>query len=172
MLDEIQTVRRTKPQSADTEAPAQEMSRKAPMKKKILRAAGMLLVLAVTAVAVYSSYELYIIKKPDYQQKMLEKQTADITNTVGRLIELPEGTPQIATVTDAATLKENQPFFDKAQNGDQVLVFQTEAILYRPSLNKIINVAPVTNNQAPSVGSGQQGAVAPDTAAPKTPAKK
>ena len=78
---------------------------------------------------------------------MLEKQTKDIINAVGKLIELPDGVPQIATVSDAETLKKSQPFFSKARNDDQLLIFQTEAILYRPSENKIINIGPINREQ-------------------------
>jgi hypothetical protein len=40
----------------------------------------------------------------------------------------------------------NQPFFQQAKNGDQLLVFTKEklAIIYDPKIHKIINVGPVT----------------------------
>lgn len=70
---------------------------------------------------------------------------------VGKLIALPtDETPTVATVTDASKIKD-QPFFANAQNGDKVLIYQkaAQAILYRPSTNKIIQVGAVNiNNQA------------------------
>lgn len=71
---------------------------------------------------------------------------------VGKLIELPaDEEPTIATVTDADRLRD-QPFFTNSQNGDRVLMFSQarKAFLYRPSTNKIIEVAPINigNNQA------------------------
>jgi len=117
--------------------------------------------IASLAYAGYSSYQLKKIKDPVFQQKLLDQQTKKITNAVGKLIQLPEGTPQIATVSDVETLKKAQPFFENAQNGDQVLVFTKEAILYRPSSNKIINVAPVNREQS-----------APQPKAPETDLKK
>jgi hypothetical protein len=62
---------------------------------------------------------------------------------VGKLIELPEGeTPTVATISDLEPLK-GQEFFSKAAIGDKVLIFDKakEAILYRPSDDKIISKA-------------------------------
>jgi len=74
---------------------------------------------------------------------------------VGNLIQLPAGqTPTIATVTDITKLKA-QVFFASSQNGDKLLIYTQakKAILYRPTTNKIINVAPLnigkgTNNNS------------------------
>jgi predicted ABC-class ATPase len=56
----------------------------------------------------------------------------------------------VATISDATKLKD-QSFFVNAKNGDELLAYTKamEAILYRPSINKIIAVAPIVinNNQ-------------------------
>lgn len=61
---------------------------------------------------------------------------------VGKLIALPNEKPAIAIVSDEAKLKK-QSFFKDAKNGDKVLMYKTarKAILYRPSENKVIEVA-------------------------------
>ena len=72
---------------------------------------------------------------------------------------LPTGeTPTIATVTDASKLKD-QAFFTNAVTGDKVLIYTNakKAFLYRPSTNKIINIAPV------NLGSGTGAAPAATT---------
>lgn len=78
-----------------------------------------------------------------------DKVTAELISSLGRLMELPKGeTPTVATISDKAKLA-NQPFFKMAENGDVLFAYTTamKAILYRPTTNKIINVAPISINQ-------------------------
>jgi predicted negative regulator of RcsB-dependent stress response len=66
-----------------------------------------------------------------------------VKGEVAKLIDVPQDEdPTVASVTDAAQLT-NQQFYAKAQNGDKVLLYgkARKAILYRPSENKIIEVA-------------------------------
>lgn len=81
-----------------------------------------------------------------YQYQTLtasSREAADIYKRVGKILELPDETPTLATVAEKEKLQE-QPFFAKAENGDKVLIFPNaqKAILYRPSSKKIIEVAP------------------------------
>jgi hypothetical protein len=80
-------------------------------------------------------------------QAIVQKQTQSLISAVGKLMQLPKGeTPTVASVTDVAAAKKQSSFFNNAQNGDRVLLYvkSGEAILYRPSTNKIILVAPLT----------------------------
>lgn len=76
-----------------------------------------------------------------------------LIDEVGDKMELPQNeTPTIATVTDVTKLAD-QPFFRNAKNGDKVMIFGStkEAILYRPSIHKIIAVAPINATASPTV---------------------
>jgi hypothetical protein len=84
-----------------------------------------------------------------------QAEISDLVVRVGKLIELPAGeTPTVATVSDKTKLA-GQQFFARAENGDKVLVYAQgkKAFLYRPSQNKLIEVAfynpPAANNVTP-----------------------
>ena len=96
-----------------------------------------------------------------------EKETNKLLSSLGSLMELPQGeTPTVATISDKEKLN-GQAFFSNAQNGDILFAYTTsmKAILYRPSTNKIINVAPISINQSQDVTS----AVAPTMTQATTP---
>ena len=85
-------------------------------------------------------------KQPDSTAEAKE-----LAAVVSKLIEVPtDELPTVATVVDASKVKA-QAFFANAQNGDKVLLYTkaSKAILYRPSTNKIVEVAPINigNNQ-------------------------
>lgn len=109
-----------------------------------------IIVIIVLIVAVLPSYYFYnqykkaqsLLSSPTTS---LNAQTKALVNEVGKLMVLPSGEqPTIATVSDITKLAD-QPFFSKAQNGDKVLIYTQakKAILFRESINKIVEVAPV-----------------------------
>lgn len=79
-------------------------------------------------------------------QKVSQEENEKVIAAVGKLVLLPEGeAPTIATVTDPDKLKAEQAFFAKAATGDKVLIYTRalKAIMYRPTENKIIEIAPL-----------------------------
>jgi hypothetical protein len=104
----------------------------------------------------------YFYKKYQTVQKTLQKQLSPddrekLIAQVGKLIELPKEEPTVASISDKEKLK-NQPFFQNASNGDKVLIFTKakKAILYRPSINKIIEVSQINleaSSPAPIISS-------------------
>ncbi len=98
------------------------------------------LLLVALCVAGYFYYQ--------YRQSPKVQSAEEIKNLkeeIGKIFELPmDEEPTLATVTDREKLAE-QPFFQKAENGDKVLIYSNSgrAVLYRPSQKKIIDVTAV-----------------------------
>lgn len=119
-----------------------------------------LLILALSpGIYFYAKYQKAqeLLKNP---QQLARAEALAISDKVGKLMTLPtDEEPTVATVTDKEKLA-SQPFFANAQNGDKVLIYTKarKAILYRPSLNMIIEVAPVS--PGPNSGLAATGAEA------------
>lgn len=114
--------------------------------KSIIPILIFLTILVLASVPAYYFYNQYektkkLLQNPDAAAKEELKATVE---KVGKLMDLPKEQPTLATVSDKTKLKD-QPFFANSQNGDQVLLYTEKkiAILYRPSINKIIAVAPI-----------------------------
>ena len=78
--------------------------------------------------------------KADSKQEALQ-----LVDKLKDIVDLPtDETPSIAEVKDVTKLSD-QPFYNIAQNGDKVLVYQKagKALLYRPSTKKVIEYTPV-----------------------------
>ena len=64
-----------------------------------------------------------------------------VVQKLGNFAELPDQDPQIAPIPHVSKLAK-QAFFDKAANGDKIIIFKEahKAYLFRPDQNKIINI--------------------------------
>lgn len=59
-------------------------------------------------------------------------------------IDLPEDAQAtVATIVDVEQLRAENPFYEKANNGDYLIVTNTRAILYAADRDVIIDVVPV-----------------------------
>lgn len=140
------------PAPAPKAKPAPVKKRKKSLAKKLGLSGGALLILIVAIAAAVFYYSKYqdSQNKLKHPEVLAQQQTHSLVDKVGRLVELPAGEqPTIATVSDVSKLS-NQNFFANAKNGDKVLIYSKakKAILYRPSTDKLINVAPLNINTA------------------------
>lgn len=89
-----------------------------------------------------------------YQQaqanlKTQQAQPQTPLEAMARLMELPQGEdPVLQTVEKKEDINKN-PLFAKVENGDIIAIYpkKSQAIVYRPSTNKIIAVGAVQLNQ-------------------------
>ena len=89
-------------------------------------------------------------------QQAVDRKTKSLIAAVGSIIQLPTNeTPTVAEVSDAAQAKTQSNFFASAENGDKALLYVNakQAILYRPSTNKVILQAPLTFSSQAATGS-------------------
>lgn len=111
--------------------------------KSFLRTYGFLLVFVVALIA--GGY--WYIENRSLQgiAELDATQVEKLVEVVGKHVVLPEpldiSQVQVAAVQDAEKLKPVSQFFKDAQNGDQLIIFPTKLILFRPSENKVVNIS-------------------------------
>lgn len=107
-----------------------------------------ILVIVVTSIS-FGGYFYYKYRKlQNNSNTAAQKEAKDLLAKVAEIYLIPTGEePTIATVSDPNALK-SQSFFSSSAKGDKVLIFTQagKAVLYRPSINKIIETAPINND--------------------------
>ena len=90
-----------------------------------------------------------------------------LLDKLSKLMVLPDEAPTVATVSDKTKLSD-QAFFAKAENGDKVIIYShsNKAILYRPDLNRIIDVASVNINGPDVAGTSTEQPTSSSSASP------
>ena len=91
-----------------------------------------------------------------------------VVDKVGQIYALPDEKPTVAVIQDKEKLKD-QIFFEKAQNGDYLLMYSTAklALIYREKDHKLINVGPIALD--PNEGSQDQSAAQPNETTADSP---
>lgn len=113
-------------------------------KNKII---NFLVVVIILILAFWGGYSYGQLEKTKNNIKDSENSSM-LIDRVSSLYLVPKGeVPTIATVSDPQAVKEKS-FFTLSEKGDKVLIFTSigKAILYRPSIDKIVEVISVKNN--------------------------
>lgn len=103
------------------------------------RAFLMFLILVLLVACIFFAWKYYSSNES-------ETQPGEVLEKTSKLIFLPEGEePTVARIQDKEKLK-GQSFFDQAENGDYLLVYEKSkmALIYRESVNKLVTVGPIT----------------------------
>lgn len=110
------------------------------------RATPTTLVMGILSLCAFGCAGYFYYQYTHTREVMEAKEISALTQKIGSVMELPANeTPTLATVTNKEKL-DNQTFFKKAENGDKILIYADagQAILYRPSTEKIIDMTSVT----------------------------
>jgi len=100
-------------------------------------------------------------------QKRMEEVEKDILAKVRMHVEIPDDPkPVILTVLDAEKLKKDNPFYEKAENGDHLVVTSKWAVLYSPKRDKVFGASSVTPEQAAETQNQANGNGAPASGSP------
>jgi len=78
-----------------------------------------------------------------------ERQSNAVIKKAGKVVRLSEGEkPQVSVVLDAQALKQNDSFFESAQNGNAVLIYEQSGtiILFDSTRNKVLNMGMVATS--------------------------
>lgn len=111
-------------------------------------------------------------------QKRMEEVEKEILDKVRKHVEIPDDPkPVVLTVLDADKLKKDNPFYEKAENGDHLIVTSKWAVLYSPKRDKVYGASTVTPDQANQAqgqanGNGTPASGAPEASATPTPKAK
>lgn len=129
------------------------------------------LVVGLAGLAGYFYKQYNDIKNnPVSAEEAKNKENQRIVDAVGKLYNLPQDEqPTIFFVSDKDKLSEEykkQEFFQKATNGDYILIYEKGkiALLYRPSSNQLVDVRPYTVQSGLSLAIIGQQAVRDATA--------
>lgn len=117
-------------------------------KRKFINIIIMLVAIIAICFGGFFYYKLHKLQNNSNQNQVKEKEVDSLLLKVSDLYLLPEGErPTIATVSDPLALKDKS-FFTLSQKGDKVLIFSKagKAILYRPSIDKIIETVSIQSN--------------------------
>ncbi len=119
--------------------------------KHIMKIVAIIILLLISVAGAGASYYWYnryqtVVTNP---QAGSTEEIQTIVKKLSAFMDLPNETPSIVTVTDREKLQ-NQEFFKKAANGDKIIIYEASrrVILYRPSTNRVIDVAPLVFNDA------------------------
>lgn len=108
-----------------------------------------ILILAIVIFGFFFNKKTSFVNKKDE----IKTEAKILADRVGEHMFLPvDEVPTIATVSDPESLTD-QSFFENAKKGDKVLIYSNakKAILYDPSADKIITIAPLNIDDSKSI---------------------
>lgn len=115
--------------------------------RRVLLLAVFLLPLAAAIAFGTVYYKKYQQLNSMSAEQFSKRDNERLVKDVAKVFSLPkdEQPSTVATVSDKEALKKQYPFFDQAENGDVVLIYQKAqlALIYRPSTKQVVKSGPI-----------------------------
>lgn len=115
---------------------------------------GLLLIaIIITAFVTYSLTTNTNQFSVDQGEQLSEEEINEVITALQDNILLPEGEePFVAKIIDASLIKDSQPFYKDAQDGDYLVIYSesARAILYSKDRDLVINTGPVELQDQPA----------------------
>lgn len=107
-----------------------------------LKAALIVIIGIAIVAAAFFAWQYFTTPKDDAAKN--QATVKRVLAEVGAIYVLPEGEPSVIQIQDKDKLKD-QLFYQKAQNGDYVLVYEKDkvAVIYRDSVKKVVNAGSI-----------------------------
>lgn len=128
---------------------------KSPKERKRSNSRAIVAILVAIAVVGSLGAAFYYKKKADdarknpaaVQQEKNKAETDRVLTALKKVLLVSEtDAPTVARVEDPEKLKSsNQDFYKDIQKSDYLIIFPKRAVIYRESINQIINIAPIIN---------------------------
>ncbi len=101
----------------------------------------------VGTVIFYNKYQDVKNNPTQAQKAQNSAETQRVLGELKKVLRVDETeAPTVARVEDAAKLKKaNAEFYKNVEKGDYLVIFPKRAIIYRESIDQIINIAPIIN---------------------------
>ncbi len=145
--DVVPTRKKGKEESEVKDSPVRQGVRgKMRENKAILLIATALAIIGFTGTIVfYQKYQDVKSNPAQAQKAQNSAETQRVLAELKKILRVDETeAPTVARVEDTAKLKKaNAEFYKNVEKGDYLIIFPKRAIIYRESVNQLINIAPI-----------------------------
>jgi hypothetical protein len=130
--------------SGDSKSGGKHQSAQSGKRMKLLLAAGGTLIVVLLATSGFLFWQYTNSSDSDDQDDAAAISQRIIDKVDGLYLVPQDEEPTVAAIRDKSKLKD-QAFFDKAQNGDYILIYEQAglALIYRESADKLVNASSV-----------------------------
>ncbi|MBP9852483.1 MAG: hypothetical protein QG629_320 [Patescibacteria group bacterium] len=146
---------------------------KAGVNKVVAIVAVVLALLGLLGTAVfYKKYQSVKTDPTSAQKAQNSAETQRVLTKLKKVLRVDETqAPTVARVEDPTKLKKaNAEFYKNVEKGDYLVIFPKRAVIYRDSVDQIINIAPIINTGTTADKATKPAAGNPTTQPTATPA--